>query len=211
MPTNTEPYTIEMLMQAIKKSREEAEKRNAEFDMRLEKSYEKFEKQIEKSREKFEKDIAEIKAIQRESAKLIGGITRSNGSVAEETIYNALEKDMTFGNVKFYDIDRNRKRKNKALNLEGEFDIILENGDSIAIIEAKHKAKLEDILELVDKKLPNFRELFPKYSGYKIMLGIAGLSFEDNVENEARKRGIGVIKVTGNKAEYYTEGIKIFS
>jgi len=210
MPTNTEPYTIEMLMQAIKKSREEAEKRNAEFDMRLEKSYEKFEKQIEKSREKFEKDIAEIKAIQRESAKLIGGITRSNGSVAEETIYNALEKDMTFGNVKFYDIDRNRKRKNKALNLEGEFDIILENGDSIAIIEAKHKAKLEYILELVDKKLPNFRELFPKYSGYKIMLGIAGLSFEDNVENEARKRGIGVIKVTGNKAEYYTEGIKIF-
>ena len=83
-----------------KKTREEAEKRNAEFDMRLEKSYEKFEKQIEISREKFEKDVAEIKAIQRESAKLIGGITRSNGSVAEETIYNALEKDMTFSNIK---------------------------------------------------------------------------------------------------------------
>ena len=31
MPTNTEPYTMEMLMQAIKISREEAKKRSADF------------------------------------------------------------------------------------------------------------------------------------------------------------------------------------
>ena len=36
------------------------------------------------------------------------------------------------------------------------------------------------------------------------------MSFEDKAIAEAKENGIGIIKVVGDKVEYYTEGIKIY-
>jgi hypothetical protein len=146
----------------------------------------------------------------KEVSKLVGGITKSLGEIAEETIYNVLEKDMTFGNVKFYDIYKNMKKKTKALNLEGEFDVVLENGNTIAIIEIKSKVRAENVYEFATTKLEIFRKLFPVYRDYKIMLGIGGVTFEDDAIVEAKKQGIGIIKAIGDKVEYYMEGMKIY-
>ena len=166
----------------------EADKRSAELD-----------KQIKKLTVNIENMRQEI-----------GGIASSNGAMAEEMIYNVLEKDKTFANIKFDEIDRNIKLKLKKFNLEGEFDIILQNGDTLAIIETKYKVREKDVFELVHKKLDNFRKLFPMFSDYKILLGIGGMSFEDNSEEDAKDKGIGIIKIVGDKVEYYTEGIRLY-
>jgi hypothetical protein len=56
-----------------------------------------------------------------------------------------------------------------------------------------------------------FRKLFPTYINHKIILGIGGLSFEnDSVIEEAKKQGIGVIKIVSDMVEYHTENIKKF-
>ena len=104
---------FEMLMQSFEKSSIEAEKRQAEADKRN--------AEWEKRNAEFDK---RMEALQQE----IGGISKSNGTMAEEAIYNALEKKMIFCGVEFYDIDRNWNRKNKALGIKAEFDVVLENG-----------------------------------------------------------------------------------
>jgi len=139
----------------------------------------------------------------------INGIATSNGDMAEATIYNSLERDMTFAGIEFDDIIKNQKRHSKKLNLRGEYDIILENGNTIALIETKYKIRKKDITELFTKEVVDkFRKLFPMYSDYKILLGVGGMSFDDDAIKEAEEYGVGIIKIVGDKVEYYTDGIK---
>lgn len=58
-------------------------------------------------------------------------------------------------------------------DLQDEFDIILINGTSVAIIEIKYKVRPNDIEKLF-KKMENFRILFPIYKNYKLYAGMAG-------------------------------------
>ena len=48
------------------------------------------------------------------------------------------------------------------------------------------------------------------FSDYKIILGIGGMSFEEDAINAAKEKGIGIIKILGDKLEYYTENIKMY-
>ena len=147
----------------------------------------------------------------KELSKNIGGIGESNGKFAEEAIFNALERDMTFGGIEFDDIGRNWKRNLKKLQLRGEYDVVLENCDIVALIETKYKVEKGDVTELFTKEVADkFRILFPNYKNYKIVLGIGGMSFDDDAIEEAKRNGVGIIKVVGDKVEYHTEGIKIY-
>jgi len=140
----------------------------------------------------------------------INGIANSNGEMAEEMIYNSFKRDKTFAGIKFDEIERNIKLKFKKLNLEGEYDVVLQNGDTLAIIETKYKVRKKDVSKLVDKKLDNFRKRFSIFNDYKILLGVCGMSFENEAIVETNKNGIGIIKVVGDKVEYQTKNVKIY-
>jgi len=168
--------------------------------MKVSEKLEKVSEKLEKVGEKLEK-----------TDQIVNGIAKSNGDVAEDTIYNALEKDMTFAGIEFDFIDRNWNRHSKKLNLKGEYDVILENGDTMALIETKYKVRKDDVSKFVTNETENkFRKLFPNYNNYKLLLGIGGMSFEKDALEEAKENGIGIIKVIGDKVEYYTEGIKTY-
>ena len=215
METPEKEYTLEGVIKTLNQIAEQQKISSAEAEkQRIEAEKQRIE--VEKQRIEAEKQRAETDKKIKELGKYIDsvcgdveGIKRSNGRFAEETIYNALEKNMTFGGTKFDNIDRNVKLHIKLLNLKGEFDVVLENGDTLAIIETKYKVRREDVSELITKP-DNFRKLFPQYSDYKVLLGIGGLCFDNKVIEDAQKQGIGIIKIDNDKVEYHTEGIKIY-
>ena len=84
---------------------------------------------------------------------------------------------------------------------------MLKNGDTIALIEIKHRVREGTAYKLATEKLNNFRKLYSEYDKYKIVLGIGGMNFEGNSIEEARANGVGVIKIVGEKVEYNTDGI----
>jgi len=143
----------------------------------------------------------------------IGGISNSNGDFAEEFFYNSLKETMTFGGIHFDCIsDKFARRKimpDKTAK-EAQFDIVLHNGNSIAVIEAKYKANLKDVKELVEKKVPNFRLLYPEYAKYKLYLGIGSLVLRDRIIQEAEKLGIGLMCQRGDAVEYKTDCVKAY-
>jgi len=174
-------------------------------------------KMFAESAAKSEKEWKEIKESQKETdrivkelSKNVNGIANSNGEMAEEMIYNALDREMTFSGIKFQYIYANMNKLLKSENIRAEFDVVLENGDTVAIIETKYKVREKDVIELLNKKLSNFRKLFPMYANYKIMLGVGGMSFEKKALTAANKKGIGIIKIVGDKVEYQTENVKIY-
>ena len=189
------------------------EKQNAEYTKFRKESDEAFEKRLEKSSAEFnqrlEKSNAELEKWQKRIQKNIAGISDSNGDMAEEMIYNSLERDMTFSGIKFDNIEQNVPVMLGFKTLT-ELDVLMVNGDTLAIIETKYKVENKDVTKLIKKQLTDFRQCFPKYDNYKILLGIGGMSFEDDAINEAKENGIGIIKIVGDKVEYYTDGIKMY-
>ncbi|MDR2554858.1 MAG: hypothetical protein LBC64_05455 [Fibromonadaceae bacterium] len=157
--------------------------------------------------------IAETDRQIKEVSRQLGGMGSSNGDFAEEFFYNSLKKTMTFAGIHFEDIsDKFARTKIMPDKTErkAQFDIVMHNGDAIALIEVKYKARLEDVKVMVEKKVPNFRFLFPEYARYKLYLGIGSLVLKDRVVQEAKKLGIGLMEQRGDAVEHKTRWVKTY-
>jgi len=128
-------------------------------------------------------------------AKMIGGISKSQGDVAEDFFYNSFINDNHLGGLSFDDITKNMaKHRGKT---QEEYDIFLTNDESIAIIEVKYKAHIDDIKKLT-RKFDNFKKLFPIYSGYKLYGAMASFHFNQDTKDELLKQGYFIVERSGD-------------
>ena len=167
--------------------------------------------QMAKTDEKFDRLEAQMtKSIENYDRMGIslGSITNNNGSITEEYFYNSLKAKPILGRVSYDEVKRNIY--GKELKIEDEFDIVMYNGDSIALIECKSKAHENDLRNLIDKKADNFRTLFPYYKNYKIYLGLASFSFYDELKEMAKLNGIAILKNTGDVPEIEADNLKAY-
>ena len=153
--------------------------------------------QIKKNEEKFSKMKFDLSAM-----------SNNYGSGVEDYFYNSMADNPTLGGIQFDDIGRNVQRRSKRL--EDEYDIVLYNGDCIALIECKTKAHEKDITTLIDKKVGNFRTLFPYYKDYKIYLGLASFSFYPDLEAFAKEKGVAILKQKGEVMEIEADNLKAY-
>jgi hypothetical protein len=154
------------------------------------------------------REMKETDRKMKELQKAVGGITNNYGSFAEEYFFNSFEKGQKdFFGKKFNMIQKNVKAGWKKV--EDEYDIVLYNDDSVAIIEVKFKAHENDIKELLAKP-DTFKILFPYYKDFNIYLGLASMSFYPDVENECVKNGIAVIKQAGETVVINDKHLKSF-
>ena len=142
----------------------------------------------------------------------LGGISASNGMVAEEYFYNTLNETLTFGGYHFDFADRHLKRKRTDKNgkrVEAEYDVLMGNDLAACIMEVKYRARIKNIDELIEK-VDKFRIHFPAYANHKIILAIGALSFDEGVEDAAKERGIGIMKQDGDAVVVYDENLKVY-
>jgi len=144
-------------------------------------------RKIEKMREEERLSRLDLDRRIKEIHDELGGIGKSNGEIAEDFFYSALEHSMQIGNMKFDYIDRNIHRKRNGK--EGEYDIILYNSYKILVVEVKYRFRYEYLHKFYTDKLKLFKNLYPEYKSYKIYGAIAGMSFEKNTKAEAEKYG----------------------
>jgi hypothetical protein len=162
--------------------------------------------QMKETDRKMQETDRRIKAMQQE----IGGISNSNGEFAEEYFYNVFEDDkLNFAGEHFDAIDRNIKVSDPKLNKRDEYDLILYNGENIAIIETKYKTR-ESNIENVIQKADSFRFWFPQYKNHKVYLGLAGLTFDTHTMQKARKKGIAIIRQRGGKTIVNDKDLKAY-
>ncbi|MEA2027645.1 MAG: hypothetical protein U9N49_01535 [Campylobacterota bacterium] len=132
-------------------------------------------------------------------AKLVGAISNNQGDVAEEFFWNSISSHPTLGGISYDYADKNRHKK--VGDIEDEYDILLVNGNDIAIIETKYKAHEKDIIKLINKKYANFQKLYPEYRDYNHHLGLASFYINDDIKNSALKNNIMVLQRKGDVIE----------
>ncbi|MCL2246031.1 MAG: hypothetical protein FWC10_02840 [Lentimicrobiaceae bacterium] len=141
--------------------------------------------------------------------KYIGGIAHSNGELAEEYFFNAFKRNMSFVNENFDNIKKNLFCSKGEL--EAEFDLVLFNGKSAALIEIKYNAKPDNIeIDTLISQVEVFRILFPEYAHYNIYLGVAAMSFKKDLVWRLHRAGIATIRPVGKKMVVYDKNVKAF-
>lgn len=142
------------------------------------------------------------------TSRIISGIGINLGNASEQLFYESLKKNMTIGEIKFDTIVENvsvKKKKHQA-----ELDILMYNGEYVAIIETKHNVQKSDIDELTTKKVESYRKLFPKYADYNLILGMAGTSFSKDMQDYASVKGVAVLLHRGETFVVNARNIKEF-
>ena len=167
-------------------------------------------KETDKQMKETDRQIKELKEGIKEVNQMIGGMGNSNGMFAEEFFFNAIKYgDKKLFGEQFDDCIYSSKRYIKAKQTKGEQDVLLINGSAVALIEVKYKARREDIQKLLNR-LPVFKTLYPQYQSHRIYLGLAAMSFEDNVEADTISEGIAIVKQIGDAVLISSENIKVF-
>jgi hypothetical protein len=201
-PNTQVPITYENLMASIYESNRFLTEKIAETEREWK------EKTAENDRFLTEK-FAETDRLIKANSRDIGGITKSNGEIAEAYFYRCFSKYPHFAGQDYLTVVANKSSSSEALNLRDEYDIVLYNGSSIGIIEVKYKATKEDVAQVLHK-VETFKALFPIYKDFSFYLGLAGFHIYKNAENEAIKQGVAIIKQEGKKMVIEDAHLKVF-
>jgi Holliday junction resolvase-like predicted endonuclease len=198
----------------------------AEYEQQQKKDAAKYERRQKRYEQQRKKDAAEYKQRQKEyeqqrakvaaeaDARLkkteitVSGIGSNNGYFAEDYFFNALYASKSFAGSKYDYVSKNIHYREGQV--EDEFDIVMYNGTSIVIVETKYRVHPDFLQTLTTKKVQNFRALCPTYAKHTIYLGVASMSFRDEVIAQAKLLGIGLIRAQGDTIEYDTEHIKAY-
>ncbi len=146
---------------------------------------------------KLQKAIAKAAEAKREMYKEIGGITNTRGSATEEFFFRALNKEPRLGDLEFEYVRANVRVSRRGR--EGEFDILMMNGEVVAVIEVKHKLRCEDVERMREWTLPNFRRLMREYDDNTLAPAMACIIAQRDALALAHQYGYAVLRPGGQR------------
>lgn len=138
--------------------------------------------------------MAKTDAKIKELCQLIGNINHNQGDVAEEFFFHSLVKDTRLGHIHSEDVIKNMSKHRGGI--QEEYDLIMTNGNALAIIEVKYKAHQND-LDKLERKMHNFKKLFPIYQPFKQYGAIAAFHIKEAAKKAALERGFFVLQRHG--------------
>ncbi len=166
----------------------ETDEKFKKTDVKFKETADILEARFKQTTDAIDKLTAQTKNINSELA----GIGKTNGLIAEYIFYRHFKRNMNLESMFFNYIDRNVHRKKD--DIEGEYDIILYNDNKILVVEVKYFFRMKYLKKFYETELEKFKILFPNYANYKIYGAIAALHFEPEVIEEAKSRGLYVLK-----------------
>ena len=182
-PGQLSPQVIWELFRETDRKFQETDRQFKETDKKIQDTFRLF-GDLEKRMELASKEWQEIR-------KELGGIGNTQGEIAEDYFYHALENNLKVGSMTFNQIERNRHRKKN--NLEAEYDIVLSDDHKVIVVEVKHKFKLHNLHGFYKEKIKRYKSLFPEHKAYKVYGCIAAMTFAKDVIEEAKNFGFLIL------------------
>jgi hypothetical protein len=167
------------------------------------KKFQEANKRLEKTERMIDKNGKQLDKTERmiiRNGRQIGGLHRSFGEIAEHLVAPGIEKRF---NQLGYHFDEMAPKGHKIIDKETgkvltEIDILLENGDTIIVVEVKAKPAIQDIEHHI-KRIEILRNRRHSINDKRKILGaIAGAIYEDEVKEAVREAGFFVIEQSGD-------------
>ena len=137
---------------------------------------------------KTDAQIAKTDALVKDISRQYGNNINNQSRRAEEFFVNAIRKlKLQLAGVKFKNITANIARQTDSSGIE--LDALLINSEVVAILEVKTNLHINDVKEVYDKRIPNFRKIFSEYQDKDLLVIVAGLSIEKDALEKAHEYG----------------------
>jgi hypothetical protein len=191
--------------------RQQQEKSDAEWQKKQEKSDAEWQKRQEEWRQKQEKSDAEwleIKALQRENARYIKEVGKKIselgdriGELVEVMVEGGIVRKFRELGYTFSGCARRYEFENKQLNIAGEIDLFLENGNDALAVEVKTNLTISDVKTHI-KRMEKFRRYADARNDKRqFVAAVGGGIVRKEVREYALKQGIYVITQSGETVE----------
>lgn len=147
------------------------------------KKFEETARQIKETDEKFDKYFGKLQEYERNWSKLVESLVKP--SVARQFQKRRIPVFHTF------------QRVESTLNGDNmEIDLLLENGDTVVLVEVKTTLRVNDVNEHIEHRLKPFKRFFPRYADMKVYGAIAYIHVEEDADRYAYKQGLFVLTFT---------------
>ena len=175
-----------------------AQKETGEQIKRTDEQINRTDEQMKRTDEQMKRTDEQMKRTDEKLERIginLGNIGQNQGDVAEEFFFQSLIKDNRLGKIYFDDVVKNMEKHRGQI--QEEYDLVMTNGDVIAVVEVKYKAHKND-LDKLDRKMKHFKQLFPIYQSFKQYGAIAAFHINNDAKEEALRRGYFVLQRSGD-------------
>ncbi len=187
----------EMFKETDKKF-QETDRQFKETDRQFKETDKKFQetdRQFKETDRQFKETDKKFKETDKKINQVHGDFTSKWGTLVEEIVRPACLRMF-----RARGIDVSRTHENTTIEKNGikkaEYDAILANGSEVVIVEVKTKLRKKDV-EYFIKKLGKVKTYMPEYADKKVYGAMAGISFDRDADQEAIKKGLFLIKSSG--------------
>ena len=173
----------------------------------LMRSQERLSERVDKCTANIERISRDIEKTHQDIDKLYkaqGRAENNRGAEVEEFFYNTLMHEPVIGTMQFDKVLSNHMVGKKGK--ETELDLLLINGNSLAVIEVKSKFHPNDLAQL-QEHIDFLRDHSPEFKNYQFYGGIAGFSIPNDVTKAAHEKGYFVLKRRGKIITVNTQGM----
>jgi hypothetical protein len=169
----SEPITIEDIYQLFRVSTEE-------FDRRLRES---------------DRSMAELKRTVEQTSRAVASLTTRWGRFVEELVEPAVLRLFQEKGIDVKEIYPRARVKRQGIAME--IDILAVDDNDLVLVECKSRLSRDDVDEFLEK-LTRFKIAFPHYKNDQAYGAVAGIEINEGIERYAYKKGLFVIKPSGD-------------
>jgi hypothetical protein len=195
------PVTLEDIFQIFQRAQEETDRRAAEFDRRLAESKAEADRRAtEADHRAAEADLrlAKLEKLVAATTASVNNLTSRWGLFVENLVEPAAVRLFQERGI---DVKETHQRmKVKRHDLAMEIDIFVVDDTEAVVIEVKSHLNQEAVDEFLEN-LAQFKQAFPHYQNYQIYGAVAGIKIDENIDRYAYKKGLFVIRQSGDTVE----------
>ncbi len=165
----------------------------------------KYTKELALERKKWEQEMQEIqKATDKKIDKAFGTFSNNWGKLVESLVEGDLLKRLAEKGIQIDGTTRRlqgviKATKAREEDKECEIDILARNGKEVVAVEVKSDCNKQDVNDFLDV-LKDFTRYFREYRDKVVYGAMAYLRIQKGADKYAEKKGLFVIKATGNSS-----------
>ena len=157
-------------------------------------TFEKVWAMFQETREHMEETDRQMK----ETNRKIGELGNRFGELAEHLVAPSIKEKFNALHFTFDTVSQNVQISDASKRCVAEIDLMLENGDTVMVVEVKAKPQQKDVDEHVQRLEVLRRRADARHDIRKFQGAIAGAIMNESVRDYAHKTGFYVIEQTGD-------------
>ena len=188
-------------IQELSKEVKETARVSRESIQKLSRQVEETSREVEATTRQVEetsKEVKETTKAVKDLNKKVGGAGQVRGRITEEFFYTALRDELRIGALKFDEIYPNFEAKRDGRRTE--YDLLLTNGELLAVVEVKHNLRLDDVEDMRKIRAPHARHYLRRFSDKKMLFVMAYMTADIQAVALAHECGYATLSPDGQKA-----------